>query len=50
MTRDSLLVDAGYLDGDRLRRTVTRAAATGHVPSRLSDALALEVGLRSLAA
>lgn len=50
MTHDSLLVDAGYLDGDRLRRTVTRAAATGHVPSRLTDALALEVGLRSLAA
>lgn len=48
MTRESLLVDAGYLDPDELRNLYHGCMAGGLVPSLLYDTIACEVGLRSL--
>lgn len=48
MTRESILVDAGYLDPDELASTYWRCQGGAPVPSLLYDTIALEVGLRSL--
>jgi asparagine synthase (glutamine-hydrolysing) len=48
MTRESLLVDLGYLDHGALARVYEEAASAARIPSMLCDAISLEVGLRSL--
>lgn len=49
MLRESILVDAGYVDARQLAVAHERACAAGRVPSELCDPIVLEVGLRSLA-
>jgi asparagine synthase (glutamine-hydrolysing) len=48
MTRESLLVDLGYLDHGALTRAYDDAMSAARIPSILCDAISLEVGLRSL--
>lgn len=48
MAADSLLVDAGYVDGAALAAAYKRSTSAAVIPSLLYDTIALEVGLRSL--
>ncbi|SBT91794.1 asparagine synthase (glutamine-hydrolysing) [Streptomyces sp. DI166] len=48
MLKESILVDLGYVDGKALAKARRDADAAPVVPDLLCDALALEVGLRSL--
>ncbi|MEV6163754.1 asparagine synthase [Streptomyces sp. NPDC052052] len=48
MLKESVLLDLGYIDGQALAQARKDADAASVVPDLLCDALALEVGLRSL--
>jgi asparagine synthase (glutamine-hydrolysing) len=48
MTKESRLVDLGYLDARALIGAYEKALLATHIPSTLCDAISLEVGLRSL--
>ncbi|MEU0085100.1 hypothetical protein [Streptomyces sp. NPDC006274] len=48
MLKQSVLVELGYVDGKALAKARDDAAAAPVVPDLLCDALALEVGPRSL--
>lgn len=48
MLKESVLLDLGYVDGQALAHARKDADAASVVPDLLCDALALEVGLRSL--
>jgi asparagine synthase (glutamine-hydrolysing) len=44
----SLLIDAGYVDGDAFARAVVAAGHATIIPDILYDTIALEVGLLSM--
>jgi len=50
MLSESLLIDAGYIDYTQFTAVYEAAVGAPRIPSLLCDAIALELGLRSLTA